>query len=51
MMSMIDSDLPVPTPQSVLDGLFDLPRGRLPGPQAKLQVQVRWLCDGRCDGR
>jgi hypothetical protein len=42
----IDLDLPVPTPQSVFDSLFDLPRGGLPCPQAELQVQVRKSCDG-----
>jgi hypothetical protein len=40
-MMGIDLDLPVPTPQSVLDCLFDLSSWGLPGPQAKLQVQVR----------
>jgi hypothetical protein len=50
MMSMIDSDLPVPTPQSVFDGLFDLSRGGLPGSQAELQVQDRWLCIGNVMG-
>jgi hypothetical protein len=41
IMIVVDMDLPVATPQSVLDGLFDLPRRGLPGSQAELQVQDR----------
>jgi hypothetical protein len=35
----IDLDLPIPTPQSVFDGLFDLSSGGLPGPQAELRCR------------
>jgi hypothetical protein len=41
LMKMVGLDLPIPTPQSVFDGLFDLSSGGLPGSQAELQVQDR----------
>jgi hypothetical protein len=41
-MSIVSEyDLPVSTPQSMFDGLFDLSSGGLPGSQAELQVQDR----------